>query len=351
MYSETRARPPQAAATSERGVAPPARKAGMALHRWFRAAVGLAISAVMLAVIAARTDFHVLAGAWASVTFAMLAAAGLISVMEVSVRAVRWRILLEPFTGVSFVTSLGYLTIGQLANTVLPARLGDVTRAVLAGTRLRVSRMSVLGTIAVERVADAGLLGLALALGATLGLAGMLATLITLSVVVVTAASVIVTAALVLRGRWMSATRIGHLLNVHGGRFLAGGRALRSPGALASVLFLTVLSFSLAIAIFSTVAAATGLSVPVWQAALVIAAVTLSTAIPAGPASIGPYELVGMTLMTGLGYPAETSLLCVALVHIVALMPASAMGLAATWWLGLGLRGVQVDEAVLESGG
>ena len=50
--------------------------------------------------------------------------------------------------------SYWYLAIGYFANSMLPARLGDVARAYLAGRAFGISRLAVLGTIVVERLAD-----------------------------------------------------------------------------------------------------------------------------------------------------------------------------------------------------
>jgi uncharacterized membrane protein YbhN (UPF0104 family) len=209
--------------------------------------------------------------------------------------------------------------------------------------------VSVLGTIAVERLADAALLGLALAVGVLVGFRSLAPTLTAFVVAGAVAAALAVLGLLILRHGGVAATRIGALITHHGGRFLAGAGALREPRTFVVVVALTGAAFALAIAIFAAVALAVGLSVPLWQSALIIAAVTLSTAIPSGPASIGTYEFVGMTVMTSMGYPAEASLLCVALVHVVALVPASLLGLAAMWWLGIRVPSLRSEAARSEA--
>jgi uncharacterized protein (TIRG00374 family) len=316
-----------------------------------RAAIGIPISILLLVAALSRIDLDLLGGALAAVSVVVLFLAAAISVVEVSVRAVRWQLLLSPFAAVSFRDSLAYLSVGHLLNGVLPARLGDVMRALLTGVRLRVSRVSVLGTIAVERLADAAVLGMALTVGVLVGFRTLAPTLFTILLVGAAVAGIAVVGLVLLRRGGVAATRIGALLQHHGGRFLAGAKATRDPRKLAAMGGLTILSFALAIAIFATVAMAVGLSVPLWQSALIIAALTLSTAIPSGPASIGTYEFIGMTVMTSMGYPAESSLLCVALVHVVALVPASFMGLAAMWWLGIRVPSLHADPARTEAVG
>ena len=314
-----------------------------------RTVIGIPISIVLLLLALTRIDFELLGDAMAAVSVAVLFAAALLSVAEVSVRGVRWQFLLFPFAKVSFSHAMAYLTIGHLLNAVLPARLGDVMRALLTGIRLHVSRVSVLGTIAVERLADAALLGLALTVGVVVGFRSLAPTLTAFVVAGATVAAVAVLALLILRRGGVAATRVGALVTHHGGRFLAGAGALRDPRAFVVVAALTGAAFALAIAIFAAVAVAVGLSIPLWQSALIIAAVTLSTAIPSGPASIGTYEFVGMTVMTSMGYPAEASLLCVALVHVVALVPASLIGLASMWWLGIRVPTLRADATRSEA--
>lgn len=314
------------------------------LSRRVRAAIGIPISVVLLAAAVSRIDLDLLGDAIAAVNVVVLFAAAVLSVAEVSVRAARWRVLLAPFAEVSFRHSLAYLTIGHLLNSILPARLGDVMRALLTGVRLRVSRVSVLGTIAVERLADAALLGLAVSAGVLLGFRGLAPTMFAILIAGAIAIGITLLALLLLRRGGVAGTRIGSFVYHHGARFLAGAAAVRKPQMLGVICILTALSFVLAVAIFAAVAVAVGLSVPLWQSALVIAAVTLSTAIPSGPASIGTYEFIGMTVMTSMGYPAEASLLCVALVHLVALVPASLIGLVSMWWLGIRVPSLRGDR-------
>lgn len=302
---------------------------------WIRAAMGIAISGLFAAATISRIDLELLPKAWAAVGLGLLAVATLVSFVEVAVRAVRWRILLRPLASVGFATVLGYLSIGHLANAILPARLGDVARAVLTGVRLRTSRTSVLGTIAVERVSDAGLLGLAVLTGMLIGFRQLAPVVVAFGIAGTAALIVALVAFVVLGHHSIAATRAGEFLRRHGGRFLAGAAALRSPRRVLAVGALTAASFGLTVIMFSTVASAVGLTMPLWQSALVIAAVTLSTAIPAGPASIGTYEFVGMTVMTSMGFPAEQSVLTVALAHLAVVLPPSAMGLVAMWWLGI----------------
>jgi len=302
---------------------------------WIRAAIGVGISATFVAVILRTIDLELMGDAWGTVEFGMVPLAALISFVEVGVRAARWRLLLRSLAPVGYTTVLGYLAIGHLANAILPARLGDVARGLLTGVRLRVARVSVLGTIAVERVSDAGLLGLAVTFGVLVGFRQFASTMAMLAGAGAATVAVGVVVFVILRRESVAGTRPGAFIRHHGSRFWVGATGFRHRRDPALWATLTVVSFGLTVLIFFMVATAVGLTIPIWQAALIIAAVTLSLAIPAGPASIGTYEFVGVTVMASMGFAPEQSLLCVALVHAVVVVPPSSLGLAAVWWLGV----------------
>ena len=307
--------------------------------RTTRAAVGLLVSVVFAALTISRVDLTVLATAASDLALVFLLVAAALSIVEVCVRAARSKVLITPLGSIGFASALAFLAFGHLANAVLPARLGDVARAMLAGGRLGVSRLSVLGTIAVERVADAGLLALALAGGVVIGYSDAVPTLVALLAIVVVCVAVLAIAAVSFRRVDWATGGFALAIRHHTSRFLRGATALRDPTDAARIAVYTVVSFAFATGIMTAGAGAAGITLPPWQAALVVAAVTLSTAIPAGPASLGTYEFVGVTVMSSMGYPAEASLLAVAAVHVIATTVPALMGLVAMWHMGVTFSG------------
>ncbi len=81
------------------------------------------------------------------------------------VRVVRWRSLLWDIKHLSFQSVGIVLVVGYAMNNILPARLGELFRANLAGRRYRLSRMAIAGSIVVERVLDGLIVVLCLVLG------------------------------------------------------------------------------------------------------------------------------------------------------------------------------------------
>ncbi len=70
------------------------------------------------------------------------------------IRALRWRFLLSPIAEVPYISRLTSTVLGFTGNLLLPARLGEIIRAVDLGKREKISKASVLATILLERVLD-----------------------------------------------------------------------------------------------------------------------------------------------------------------------------------------------------
>ena len=297
-----------------------------------RRLASVAISLVFVVLTLARVD---IAGAASSLgrvaPLGLVIAIGLTG-LELVLRAERWRRILLPFAPVGHRSALAYLSIGYFANTLLPARLGDVARAVLAGKAFGVPRLRILGTILLERVAD-GLVILAIVTVLALALPEarpLLETARLIALIGAAGALILALAILVTHRTAMAATRVAGLARDVIARLVEGLDALRRPAGVAVFVGLTVVAFFLAAAALLVVADALGIALSPQQGVLVMGALALSTAIPAAPGSIGTYEFVGLTTLTGLGVAPEPAIALVVLVHLVATLPLALIGLATT---------------------
>jgi uncharacterized protein (TIRG00374 family) len=101
--------------------------------------------------------------------FYLLAAAIAVAVAGYLIRAIRWRILLQPIDpDTSLRNRFRALVIGFMANNLLPARIGEFARAwVFAKLEPRVSASAAFGSLVVERILDGLVLG-GFLVGATL---------------------------------------------------------------------------------------------------------------------------------------------------------------------------------------
>ena len=320
-----------------------------------RLLVGIAISAVFLGVTLRQVDLQKAADAIGHAAPAGLAAALVIVLVDLTLRALRWHVLLLGVEGTParppYRLAFGYLTLGFAANAVLPARLGDVARAVLAADAFRTPRLAMFGTILIERVSD-GLVMLGLAVASSLIVAGAaeLQALTGYAILLGVAGLIVAAVGWVAISRSaLASTRIATLITGLVRRVSAGAGALRHSGSASAFAGLTVVLATTATLVAWTVAQAVGVNLGPIQAVLFLSGIALSLAIPAAPGAIGTYEFVGVSIMTGLGYTPEQGLATILLMRIITTFPPALLGVGAIWALHV-RPGSIVDPAEPEAG-
>ena len=103
----------------------------------FRIVVGIFVSAAFAWATLSRVDLPEVGQALSrAAPFGVALALGC-AWLEIAVRSWRWRFLLSPLGKVGYGQAFAYTCVGYFANTFLPMRLGDVARAYLAATALR----------------------------------------------------------------------------------------------------------------------------------------------------------------------------------------------------------------------
>ena len=304
-----------------------------------RLLVGIVISAVFLGVTLSRVDLEEAAEAIGRATPGLLLLAFLIVLVDLCLRALRWHVLLLNVEGAGvrppYRLAFGYLTLGFAANAVLPARLGDVARAVLAAGTFRTPRLAILGTVAIERISD-GLTMLALAILSSLAVASASALQELTGYAVALAAGGLIAGAVgwvaITRSR-LATTRIGAAVTGIVGRLSAGAGALRHAGSAVAFVGLTAVLATTAILVAWTVLAAVGVQLSPIETVLFLSGIALSLAIPAAPGSLGTYEFVGVAIVSGLGYTPEQGLATILLMRIITTFPPALIGLVSIWAL------------------
>jgi uncharacterized protein (TIRG00374 family) len=120
------------------------------LGRWL---VGLSLAALSFWLLARDLDWHAVGVALQQADYRWVGLGIVGIVVTFFTRTLRWSALLG-ISEASFHSTLTALLLGQTLNTLLPARAGDVGRAMWAGRHLRSSAALALGTVAVEKVWD-----------------------------------------------------------------------------------------------------------------------------------------------------------------------------------------------------
>jgi uncharacterized protein (TIRG00374 family) len=123
-------------------------------NRAVQATASLAVGAIFLWLAIARIDIAQLWVKLRQVELGWLALAFATYWLALFLRSWRWRIILTPVRRLPLRQVIYGLLVGYAANYVLPARLGELVRADFLGRRYGISRLSVIGTIVVERLFD-----------------------------------------------------------------------------------------------------------------------------------------------------------------------------------------------------
>lgn len=112
------------------------------------------LAAAFLYVALNGVDFNRVAALLKRASLFWIAAFTVTNIFSHYLRAARWKVMLQSVKpNVSVENLFGALMVGYGVNCVIP-RLGEVSRAVLAGRWEGLSRTSMLGTVIVERVID-----------------------------------------------------------------------------------------------------------------------------------------------------------------------------------------------------
>jgi uncharacterized membrane protein YbhN (UPF0104 family) len=260
---------------------------------------------------------------------------------QVLIRSIRWRMILPALPGrvIAVRRIVPVYLVGYLANTVLPARLGEGVRAVLLARREGLPMADTIGSVVLERLLDIltlALLGAAAALA--LGARGQ--TLVVAIVGLVVAGGALV--AVAVAARFLGRIRWGRLDRAREivGALLSGASPGGRARVIARAIVLTVITWLLDAGIYWLVGRSLGLDLSPLAAMIVSTVAVLSTAIPAAPGYVGTFELAAAGALRALGVDAETALAVALVAHAVIILTTAVGGTAATIVIALGGRPV-----------
>ncbi len=320
---------------------------------------GLLLSAALLIGLGLGLDLGEVKDAIASAKTAPLLLGGAIYSTLFLLRGLRWSLLLAPVAPVSVRQSTEAFLVGFMANNLLPARLGDLVRAFVLARTARTPAAASVATVLLERVFDGITVVFVLALGLTFARFGagggdepLRAVAVAMAAVfggalaVATSLAIAESAAL----RWFAAVlrpeRGG--IGAHAHRLLArlaqGLRVLRDRRRTAAVVALSAAIWAIEVSVYVAVAAALDLDVPPIALAVVMSILTLGLTVPSAPGFVGVFEALVIPGLGLFGVAAGAGAAFALLLHVIHFLPGTALGLAAAWSMGLGLRDLRREE-------
>lgn len=310
--------------------------------------LALALSLALVALAFRNVQFDDFLGALSRLDPRFLLAAIGLYFVDLWLRAIRWRVLINDAEPIRLRHLYVGLIVGYAANNLLPARVGEIARAVAAGRLSGARPAGLLGTIVVERVLDGvtvvGLLALMLPwlpaadwVRAAIIAGGAVFGLLTAALLVLARSRRGLVRLLgSLLGRAPATMRARLVALVDAG--VDGVAASLTPGAATLAVLLSVVIWLVGAAIYLAVGAALGISLPVWWWVIAICLVNLATSLPLAPAGVGAFELVLIELLKLAGVAGPTAASLTLTLHGVLFVPVVAAGIGCVWLWGLSLR-------------
>jgi uncharacterized protein (TIRG00374 family) len=282
-------------------------------HRLFQVIASLVVGIVLLWLAIARIDIAGLGSELRQVRLAWLLPGIASYWIALMLRSWRWGIILAPVRRLGFGAIFHGLLVGYAANYLLPARLGELVRADFLGRRHRISRLSIVGTIVVERLLDVIVfIGFVFAGLAALHTTGDSRVGPILHLVELVAAGCVVLAVLLLVVTRLRHKPLPQALGFleHRLKSLADGLHLITGGReIALLVVATVIVWTADTLSFWFLARALGTDLTLLPMLLVMGMSCLAALIPAAPGNIGAaqyalvlaFQLLGLPGVTGFG--------------------------------------------------
>ncbi len=272
-------------------------------------------------------------------------------------RALRWRYLLAPIGQVGTGVLYSSLLIGYMANTFLPAHLGEFIRAYLVGKNRPIRSSAVFATIVIERIIDVFSLLIIMTLAIVVfpfpdwvRLSGY----ISFGVI----AMLVLVLVLMKKHRQKSARilqalikplpeKVRHRVNELLHSFLDGVTGLKNWRHYIIVMVLTILIWFFYGLIFQVAFIAFDFisiyNLP-WMTSLVLLVITtIAVVVPSSPGYVGTYHYLCQLSLGFFGIPKSEALTYAFVVHGVNFFPILIVGAVLVSWMGMNLKSIQKE--------
>ena len=314
--------------------------------RKFQAGLGILLSLVCVAWLILTMDWPVVWEALVQVDYLLVALALLLNLTSVLCRTARWRLMFRAPDVPPFGRLTSALLAGQALNILMPARLGDLARATLAGTG---ETAYAVGTLVVEVSLDLMMLAVLVLLllsQATLPAWWRGSGQALLSTAAVALAAVI---ALVAARRWVSrllerlAGRWRHPLLQRAlalaGQLLTSLDTLGQPARALSALAWSVSIWVLYGVVNYILLAAVGERPSVLAALFLLVILQLGVAVPSSPGRVGVFHYLCVQGLAVFGVEGPRALSYAVILHLISVVMPMALGAVMAWRLGVHLWG------------
>ena len=282
---------------------------------------------------------------WASLTGAALTPLLLglvVDVMSVFCKATKWHLLLRPMGKVPQFKLQGAIYAGGAVSMVLPFRLDEAVRAYVASRFSGLPTMTVLGSMALERLVDiCVLLGFLLTLTFLLPLPPVVSNSILVISAVGGALVMILVAVHLFSSRdWLKGV-VARLLD----SFAQGSRALMKPHLVAGAMVFSACEWLLTGTVAGLVSHSAGIDLPFGGLVLTTTLLFGSFALAVVPAGIGVFQVACELALPPLyGITKVQAVTLALLIHTLLLFPMATVGTTVIVATGVKLKDLKQEE-------
>lgn len=306
--------------------------------------IGIVLSLFFLWLVFRKVNFGELGTALKSANYWWILVALLLSTIIFIPRAYRWQFILNPIKHTRFGNAFGATTIGFMANSVLPARLGEIVRAFVIGYSEGISKSASFATIVVERVFDMFILlffffGLLIAFP----FPEVLKKAATWALVV----TFIALGFLVFLKKYPNYAlkllnflpkKIEIPLKSFLASFVAGLEILKDWKTILWIFVQSIFIWSLVAVVYYILFYAFNLELSIGAAFIIMIISCFGVMIPSSPGFIGTYHYFAVLGLSAFGVSKDIALSAAIVGHIVGFLPVVLIGLVCLQKLGLSLR-------------
>ena len=266
---------------------------------------------------------------------ALLAAAALVNMASLALKAVRWWLFLRAAGSPSLGLALRATFAGAALNNILVANAGEAARVVLVARSSAVPSEKVLATLALERLFEfAGYVVMFIVALAVIPLPPALAQLrpFAIGVAALLSAALVYLARRPQRIEAPPLVRVGLFPRVaeYGRGFLRALATVSTPRRFVEAMAITVVVWGLQIATYQLTASAAGFPIPLAGTVAAILAVNLGFAIRATPGNVGVFQAIYAMTAAAFGMDADVAVGVGLLIQTQQILPVTIIGLLAT---------------------
>lgn len=300
-------------------------------NKSFRFFFGLAIGATLLYFSIKGVSWTEVKNEFESIAYGWIFVALFFYWIELTMRIIRWRFLLSKLK-LPIASNKIFLSFmaGSAANNVLPAKLGEAFRADLLGRLAKVSRMTIFGSIIIERLADIiiilgmtawGILFISTMHPETVNEVNTGLVLLTFPVALLVIALYFL---IVKKPRFLRIKLKAVESKIH--NLMQGLQSIEDPRTILALLGSTIIVWTLNCLAIWSIMAALHIDLSVNQIVLLVGMSGISTAIPAAPAGIGTLQYAFHLAAILFDFSTSAALVASALIQIALLGSATLAG-------------------------